>query len=185
MVKFRTLAACLALSSCSAIVPSTAARLGSLDPLTADPAAMEMVVLLPAGLAVIPGSAKLELSAERGSDHLAGSFQLTDQPVTSGFDLPPGVTARRFSLAEPDVGRMRELQDQIATWKGQGNAKGSLGLGVGACVIGQGPRADARGSVLIRVKEDGPLLPLIADASLADLLGPEVFKAIKPCNGGE
>ena len=185
MPTLRALAASLALSACSAIVPSTAARLGAFDPLTADPAAIELVVLLPPGLAVIPGSAQLELSAERGSEHLAGSFLLSDQPVSGAIALPPGATARRFALADPDVGRMRDLQGQIAGWKRQGPAKGSLGLGMGACAIGQGPGPDARGTVLIRLEEDGPLLPLVADASLADLLGPEVFSAIKPCKGGE
>lgn len=40
----------LALAACSAILPSTAARLATLDPLTADPAAIELVVILPPAL---------------------------------------------------------------------------------------------------------------------------------------
>lgn len=175
----------LALSACSALVPSNAARLSALDPLTADPAALELVVILPAGLAISPSTAKLELSADRGADHKGDSFTLADRPVAAGIDLPPGATARGFSLSDQDVDRMRALQTEIAGWKQEGAAKGSLGLGIGGCAIGEGPAPDATGSVLIKVREDGPFLPLIVDGRLSDLLGPEVLAAIKPCQAAE
>jgi hypothetical protein len=175
----------LALTACSAIVPGTAARLSALDPLTADPAALELVVILPPGLAVSPGSAKLELSAVRGSEHRNGNFRLADRPAAPGLDAPEGATARHFAIADADVERMRALQSEIAAWKREGAAKGSLGLGIGGCAIGDGPAPDATGSVLIRVREDGPFLPLIAEGKLADLLGAEVLAAIKPCQAAE
>lgn len=178
-------AALLALSACSALVPSTAARLAAMDPLTADPAALELLVILPAGLAVSPGSATLELSADRGAEHRKGTFQLADRTVSAALSLPEGATARGFAIAEKDVGPMRALQAEIAAWKREGEAKGSLGLGIGGCAVGEGPAPDATGSVLIRVRKDGAFLPLIADGRLSDLLGPEVLAAIKPCKGGE
>jgi hypothetical protein len=177
--------AVLALSACSALVPSTAARLAALDPLTADPAALELVVILPSGLAVTPGSATLELSADRGAEHKGGSFQLADRPVPAGLTLPVGATARGFAIADTDVERMRALQAEIAGWKREGAAKGALGLGIGGCSVGDGPAPDATGSVLIKVREGGAFLPLIADGKLADLLGPEVLAAIKPCQAAE
>lgn len=180
-----TLLASLALAACTSVVPSTAARLAAMDPLTADPAAIELVVILPPGLAIIPGSAKLELSADRGAEHKAGSFSLSERPVAPGVAAPEGGTARAFAIAEADVPRMRALQTEIAAWKREGAANGSLGMGLGGCAVNGGPAADATGSVLIRVREDGPFLPLIADGKLADLLGPEVLAAIKPCKGGE
>jgi hypothetical protein len=175
----------LALMACSSLVPSTAARLAALDPLTADPAAIELVVVLPPGLAISPGTAELKLGASRGSEQLGESFRLEDRAVASGINLPEGATARHFALAEPDIARMREVQAEIAEWKREGDAKGSLGLGIGGCGIGAGPSPDARGSVLIRVAKDGPFLPLIADARLADLLGAKTLAAIKPCKGAE
>jgi hypothetical protein len=175
----------IALMACSSLVPSTAARLAALDPLTADPAAIELVVILPPGLAVSPGTAELTLSASRGAERLDERFHLTDRPVASGLSLPEGATARHFALAEADVTRMREMQAEIAAWKQAGDAKGSLGLGIGGCGIGAGPSPDARGSVLIRVKKDAPFLPLIADGRLSDLLGAETLAAIKPCQGAE
>ncbi|KAF0115122.1 MAG: Uncharacterized protein FD150_1183 [Rhodobacteraceae bacterium] len=181
----RVLAASLALSGCAAIVPSTAARLATFDPLTADPAAIELVVILPPGLAVSPGSARLELAAVRGSERREGSFRLADRPADQGPVVPEGASARRFAIAEVDVPRMRALQADIAAWKRTGDARGSLGLGIGGCAVGDGPAEGARGSVLIRVAADGQFLPLIHDGRLADLLGAEVLAAIKPCQGAE
>lgn len=42
-----SIAACFLLAACSAVAPATVARLASLDPLTADPAGIELVVILP------------------------------------------------------------------------------------------------------------------------------------------
>jgi hypothetical protein len=154
--------AMVALSACSALVPSTAARLAALDPLTADPAALKLVVVLPPGLAISSGSAMLTLSADRGGEHKGGSFQLADRPAPANLDLPKGATARGFAIAGQDVD-----------------------LGVGGCAVGDGPAPDATGSVLIKVREDGPFLPLIADGRLSDLLGAEVLAAIKPCQAAE
>jgi hypothetical protein len=177
--------AMVALSAYSALVPSTAARLAALDPLTADPAALKLVVVLPPGLAISSSSAMLTLSADRGGEHKGGSFQLADRPAPANLDLPEGATARGFAIARQDVDRMRALQDEIAGWKREGSAKGSFGLGVGGCAVGDGPAPDATGSVLIKVREDGPFLPLIADGRLSDLLGAEVLAAIKPCQAAE
>ena len=179
------LAAGLVVAACAAIVPSTAARLASFDPLTADPAAIELVVVLPPGLAVSPGSARLELSAVRGSEHRNGSFQLADRAVAPGIEAPAGAIPRGFAIAEADIARMRALQAEIAGWKATGAAKGALGLGIGGCAIGDGPAPDAVGSVLIRVRKDGPYLPLIESGKLADLLGAKVLAAIKPCQAAE
>lgn len=178
------LVACSAMA-CTAIVPSTAARLASFDPLTADPAVIELVVILPPGLAVSPGSARLELSADRGTERRSGSFQLADRAIPPGMDLPAGATARGFAIAGADVARMRALQAGIAAWKAKGEARGTLGLGIGGCAIGEGPAPEATGSVLIRLGAGGPYLPLVADGRLSDLLGPDVLAAIKPCQGAE
>jgi hypothetical protein len=175
----------LFLAACSAIVPSTAARLATVDPLTADPSALALVVILPEGFAVTPGSAKLDLGAVRGDETLSGSFRLEDRPAPAGIALPKGSTARAFALSAPDTARMGVLQAQIAGWKREGKAKGSFGLGLGGCAIGNGPAPDATGSVLVRLAADGPFLPLIANGRLSELLGPELLAAIKPCQAAE
>ena len=175
----------LALAACAALVPSTAARLAQVDPLTADPSALELVVILPPGLAVSPGSARVDVSATRGWATLAESFRLEDRPPPAGLPRPEGSSARAFALTPADAERMRAVQDRLAGWKRDGDARGSFGIGLGGCATGDGPAPDATGSVLIRLDADGPFLPLIRDARLADLLGAEVMAAIKPCQGAE
>lgn len=180
-----TLLAGLAVAACSAIVPSTAARLAAVDPLTADPGALELVVILPPGLAVSPGSARLKLAAMRGAERVDGTFKLEDRVAPADLSQPEGATARGFGLGRQEAERMRALQAEVAGWSREGAARGSLGMGLGGCAIGAGPAPDATGSVLIRVREDGPFLPLVAEGRLADLLGPEVLAAIKPCQAAE
>lgn len=180
-----TLSVFLLLAACSAIVPSTAARLATVDPLTADPGSLALVVVFPRGLAVSPGAATLNLAAVRGSESLAGSFRLEDRPAPADVALPAGATARGFALSGPDAERMRSLQAQIAGWEREGEAKASFGLGLGACTIGEGPAPEATGSILIRLNPDSPFLPMIRDGRLTDLLGAEALAAIKPCQGAE
>jgi hypothetical protein len=180
-----SLLAWLILTACTSIMPETAARLATMDPLTADPAGLELVVILPEGLAVTPGSAKLDFGAVRGSESRKGTFALEDRPLIAGIAVPEGATARRFGLGVADAAKMRALQAEIAGWKRDGTAKGSLGLGLGGCAMGDGPAEDATGSVLIRLQANGPFLPLVADTALSDLLGAEVLAAIQPCKGAE
>lgn len=174
-----------ALSACSALVPSTASRLSALDPLTIDPAALELVMILPPGLVVRPGSARLELSATRGNQQESARFVLEDRPLRGEVAVPAGATAWGFAVAAEDVARLRATQATIAGWKSDGTARGSLGLGIGGCAVGDGPAMDATATVLIRTSGNGPLLPLIADGRLADLLGTDVLAAITPCTGAE
>ena len=185
MIKTLPVLAAILLAACASVVPGTAARLAAMDPLTADPAVIELVMILPDGLAVIPGSARLEFGAARGDEKRTGSFVLEDRPVATPVTVPPGATARGFALTPADADRMRALQAEIAVWKREGPAQGTLGIGLGGCGVDGGPAADAVGSVLIRLVDDGPFLPLIRDGKLADLLGAEVLAAIKPCKGAE
>ncbi len=181
----RSCLAALSLSACAAIAPSTVERLASLDPLTADPAGIELVVILPEGLAIQPGSAKLEFGAERADEARKGSFALEDRPVPEGIAIPARSTARRYGLTAADAQRMRDLQAEISTWKREGKAVGRLGLGISGCALGDGPAPDARGSVLIRLAPAEAFLPLISDGRLADLLGPNALAAIEPCKAAQ
>ncbi len=173
------------LAACATLVPGTVARLAAMDPLTADPAAIEVVLVLPPGLRVSPGSARLMLAARQGARTVEGAFVLAETTgAPEGIAAPPGGRASLFRLAPADLGRMREVQETIALWKaGAAEATaGSLGVGLGGCAVGAGPAPDARASVLIRT-EAGPFHPLVRDARVVDLVGPEVFAQIGPCNG--
>lgn len=178
------LAGALSVAACSSLVPATLARMQAMDPLTADPAAIEVALVLPPGLAVAPGSAVLHLGAAREGARLAETFALEVKPVAIlGLEVPPGATASLFRLTAPDARRMREAQGRIAAWKAEnpGGTHGSLSIGLGGCGIGAGPADDARASVLIRPEADSAFLPLIRDASVRQLIGPALFDAIAPC----
>jgi hypothetical protein len=184
-MRLHLLLVCLALSACAAVVPGTAARLAAMDPLTADPGAIELVVILPPGLSVTPGSAVLEFGATRGTERMSGSYVLADIPTPVDAVAPAEGTMRGYALQEKDVERMRALQAEIAGWKQAGAAAAYLSLGIGGCAVGAGPGPEAVGSVMIRLAEGRPLLPLIRQGRLADLLGADVMAAIEPCKGAE
>lgn len=178
------LAAALTLAACASVAPGTAARLAALDPVTADPAAIEVALLLPPGLQVAPGTAVLTLAASRGDQRLSGDFRLQPRPAP-GVAPPAGGSVAAFGLAPADLPRMRDLQAGIAGWRDAGAAQGSLSVGVGGCALGSGPDPDATGAVLLRLAPDAPFRPLIRPTRLADLLGPEMLAAIAPCGGAQ
>ncbi len=186
MFRLFTLAAALALTGCSAVVPSTLARLETLSPLTADPAAIEVALILPPGLRVAPGSAVLTLGAARtdtGAKREARFVLEQTQGNGQALPVPDGARADLFRLAAADVPRMRAEQAAIAAWKAEaGNAtEGSLGIGLGGCAVNGGPASDARAAALIRTTAGGEFLPLIRDTPLRALLGDELFNRIGPC----
>ncbi|MGL4319924.1 MAG: hypothetical protein ACRCS3_03605 [Paracoccaceae bacterium] len=184
MHRFLLLAAFAALASCGAVVPSTVAMLSRLDPLTADPGAIEVALILPPGIAIAPGSANLSLTATRGDQTVDEAFALTPTPLRlEGYDMPEGATSQLFRIADSDLARMRAVQARIGAWKAEdpSGTNGSFAVSAGGCGLDQGPAPDATATILIRTAKDGPLLPLVRDAGLRALLGPELFDAITPC----
>lgn len=177
----RRLAALFLLSACSWVAPMTAARLATMDPLTADPAQIAVAVILPPGLAVIPGSARLQLHAARGTQTLTGDYALAQIAPDAALSVPPGASGHIFALTPGDAARMRDWQRQVADWRSAGPGEATLGLALGACAQGTGPAPGAEGAALIRLNEGGALLPLIGPAPLTAILGPDVMATIAPC----
>ena len=173
----------LALAACGYVVPSTAARLATLDPLTADTAALSVAVVLPAGLRVQPESAVLTIgSVRRDTDETRTLGMVLVETGLADVPVPAGATGTAYRLSAADVARLRALQAEVTRWKATGvDTGGSLSLGIGGCGVGTGPAADAVGSAYIRTQSDGAFLPLIREAGLRDLLGPDVFDTIGPC----
>jgi hypothetical protein len=169
----RFLFALAVLSGCSALVPSGVAQLASLSPLDADPAGIEVALVLPDGIDVAPGSAKLNLSATRedtGETEAAEFILAAKAGDPAGFD-PDAALVRRFHIADADIARMRAMQDNIRHWKEVDGAKttGSLSVALGGCTLGNGPAPDARASVYLRASEEGGFFPVLANARIADL----------------
>ncbi|MDZ4096098.1 MAG: hypothetical protein U1D35_14455 [Paracoccaceae bacterium] len=179
----------LGVGACSSIMPTTLTQLAAVQPLEADPTAIAVAIVLPAGLEVAPGSARLTVEALRrdtGEAHKLDLVLEAHDLGASNLAVPAGANAQTYTIAPPDVGRMRALQGVVRAWKAEipvPDTGGSFGLGLGGCGVGDGLADDAVGSAYIRVAKGGDYVPLIVDGSLRDLLGPEVFDAIAPCNG--
>jgi hypothetical protein len=178
------------LCACTALVPSTVAQLSAIDPARMNPAALQVAVVMPAGLRPQPGSAKLIVEGNRSDTGEAARLEavLAEHPVTlAGVALEPGDAAYLFQLAEADLAPMRALQTKLAAWDAvaPNETTGSLSVGVGACTTGGGPMAHAEAAVFIRAAEGGPMLPLIARAPVVGLIGAEAMASIGPCTAAE
>lgn len=155
MTRLSILIAVLSLGACSSLVPGTVAQVAQLDPLTADPAAVAIEVQMPEGLAIRPGSARLELSAQRGDMRAGGAFALAAE-------------GNVWSLAQAEWPAFRAAQARIADWKAEDPAGtlGTLAVRVDPCLTGAPTLGRAAVSVSIRTAEDGAFLPLLRDASM-------------------
>lgn len=155
MLRHIVLPLAIGLSACTALVPSTVGRLMALSPLTADPEAIALRVTLPDGTGIMPGSAKMILETTGGIEK-SGTFILARQGDV-------------FSVAPNDVDRLRTLQAEIAAVEATNpnDISGSLGITAGPCVVGEGPTADSRLSVGMRLAVDGPFLPLVRNGPLS------------------
>lgn len=179
----------LLLSGCGYTVPSTIADMTEHSPLDADPAAIEIALDLPPGMAVPEGGARMTLDVTRPdqSGKVSETYVLQVRPgPAAGVQVEPGHSVVVYRLKDADIARLREIQVQAAGWNTQASPdKGSanIGLGVDACKTGDGPDADARSSAYIRLAEDGVFLPLIRPVMLRSYLGQAAFDAIAPCDG--
>ncbi|MBV2358992.1 hypothetical protein KUH32_04325 [Thalassococcus sp. CAU 1522] len=143
----------LALQGCTAIDAVTAARLGTTDPLSADPAVYRVIAHLPEGLEIIPGSARLVLVATRDGQTAGGEFVLDRQ--TSGRQSA-------FSVADRDLPALRAAQAAARTWETEDpqGTSGSLSLSFGLCTVDGGPDMDVPVSAEIAI-DGGTPRPLL------------------------
>lgn len=180
------LPACLVLAACSALVPGTMVELSALSPLTADPSAIEVALVLPPGLEVAPNSAILTLGATHRVTGETVSETFVLQPMSSqagGAGLPDDPGAERFRLSPADLDRMEQTQNDIEASNAllPDAVRGSLSVGLGGCAKGEGPAPDAKAAAFIRTERNGAFLPLIRETPLLTLLGRDLFDAIGPC----
>lgn len=168
------------LAACSSLSPSALMQMKTLDPLTVDPASIEVALILPPGLMPRPGGTRLEMSAARDAHHLAESFTLVSRPSPE-IAAPDGGEAVAFALPAEGVARMRAVQSAVAAWPQGGAGEGSLGIGLDAC-LSAGPLAsDAEGAVMIRLAKGSDFLPLVPPMPIAQLIGPSGMAALQPC----
>lgn len=165
------------LAGCSSIVPGTALRLGTVDPLTADPGQISVAIELSEGLAVLPGSVKLSLSAEHPERGAVGGDWTLEGTEQSGERW-------LFRMPEAELADVRRVQREIKSWKtaDPDGTEGALSVSLGGCrTAPDADIEDARASVFVAFSSDGPLLPLFRDAPVAEVLSADQMSRLPPC----
>jgi hypothetical protein len=156
------LAATVALSGCTSMVVSTVMELAAIDPLEADPAGFGVMLDLPEGLGLVPGTAVMQMSAVRKDtgENLSRNAVLENDGEV-------------WRIVSGDVQGIRDWQATIKDLKAQPgvDVSGSIGIAVEPCQIGDGPAPDARASVSIQIKEDGTFLPLVRNGPISAVAG--------------
>ncbi|NSX53654.1 hypothetical protein [Parasulfitobacter algicola] len=148
------------LSACTSIVPTTALRLSTISPFEADPAGFALAITMPKGFDIEPKSARLVFIVTRNDTYEARKETF----VLDRIDADQTV----FRVAPNDLDALRAIQAVAKQWKAESNdTNGSLGVTLTPCKLGAGPAEDARVSVAIRVKKDGPFMPLVRNAPIA------------------
>lgn len=170
----------LLLAACGSIAPSTMMQMQSLDPLTVDPAVIEVAALLPPGLAITPGTARLELHAARGTQRIDESFVLAPRDV-AGITPPAEGQLAAFGLTSDGVAQMRAVQSAVAAWPAEGRGQATFGVGVDGCTIAGPLPPTAEGAILIRLEQDGTFLTLVPQTPIIALIGAEAMARMRPC----
>lgn len=173
----------LVLAGCSYVPAATVARLAALDPLAADPAQIELAVVMPPGMDPLPGTATMTLHVEAAGQTRDAEFALEERALPQGVPVPAGAHAKAYGLNAADVARMRALQAEIAAAPEAGDGRAALGVGLGGCKQGAGPAPDAEGAVYVRLAADGSFLPLLGPAPLTAMLGRQAVAGLAPCAG--
>lgn len=177
----------LVLAGCSYVPATTVARLAALDPLAADPAQIELAVVMPPGMDPLPNTAMMTLHTEAAGQTRDAEFALEERPLPQGVPVPVGAHAKAYGLSAADVARMRALQAEIAAAPGAApgasDGRAALGVGLGGCKQGAGPAPDAEGAVYVRLAADGSFLPLLGPAPLTAMLGRQAVAGLAPCAG--
>ena len=175
-MRFLSILCAVGLASCTSVVPSTVSQLNRLSPVEADPSGFTIFVDLPEGLGIMEDSAMLVFGAERIGrvERVEGFFTLERGQVGE---------AETFRVAEEDLDRFRELQRQIGVWQAEDadGTKGSLSIGVGGCLIGEGPAPESRLAISMTVEEGGPVLPLIRPTAVERVLDVLNVEDLPPC----
>jgi hypothetical protein len=171
--------AALSLAACASVVPSGAARLSSVSPVTTDPADFAVLLQLPPGLAVRPGSPQMALSATRTD---------TGETSTATYVLeasPPDEAGNRtYRVAPGDYASLRAQQSLIALWKSENEraTSGSLSVGLEGCSLGAGPAPNATVSALVQAAPNQPFIQVLRDVSVAEIARAAGMEEIRPCS---
>jgi hypothetical protein len=155
--------------------------LDDLDPMTADPAGFEIALELPEQLGLIENGAQLEFAATRGTtgETLGGEYTLLEHTLADGRTI--------YRIPQNGIEDIRALQQNAATWDATddteaGDNELSVGVQVDFCRKTEDVLAeDLRFSVFIRLAKNAPLLPLVRNGRVTEVVETDALNELDIC----
>ena len=162
----------MSLAGCGSIVASTAAKLGLMSPLTADPGQFAVALSLPDGIDIADDGATLTLFATLAS---------TGETRRETFVLLEEGNVYRINPA--DLERARRVQAEVRAWEENDprDSSGGLSINIAPCVIGAGPAPDATVSFAIQTRPDGPFETLLRNGPLSEVANQDDLAQLPQC----
>lgn len=179
------------LAACTTINPRTAAKLSTLSPLEADPAALRVAMRLPAPLELSKGDARLAIAWAPNTTPATRQEYKLDVSELSGAGAAPVAAIRQgekivvLTLADTDIVALRAFQQKIRADKARGGqGKGSITVAFsGGCWRGAFPGGARRlpFEVWLQTAPAQDYLPIIQGADLQQVLTGESGGALRSC----
>lgn len=175
--------AAASLMGCASVVPGTAARLASLSPLETDPGDIQVALGLPEQAGIVPGSAKLILTATRSDTgeisegtYTLDTFDTAADPALANLNAPGGVIGLR--ITPQDQVALRAQQATVRLWEAEAPdaTQGSLGITLGPCQTGPNPGQAA--SIWVRTGPQAPFRTLVRRGPLENYVETDT---LPPC----
>ncbi|MCF2871683.1 hypothetical protein L0664_11455 [Octadecabacter sp. G9-8] len=164
------------LMGCTSLVMSTVVALDDLDPMTADPAGFEVALDIPDPLGLVKNSTEFQFTATRGEtgDVSGGEYTLLETTTPDGH--------RVYRIPQNAVEDIRAIQKDAATWQATGDNALSVGVNLDFCRTTQDPLPDdLRFSIFIRLAQDAPLLPLVRNSRVTEVIEAEALNELDMC----
>lgn len=188
MSRTASLLSALLLSGCASLAPGAVGQLARLDPMTADPATISLVAVMPVPTRLRTGDVVMQVKLDA---------PMPGGPIDEEFGLEvvdgaaPGVVTtgefervQQLRLAGTDVARLAEAQQRVRSYRASGGRRGSgeLGVGIaGGCL--DGPLGDGAllATVYMRTTADGEYFPLLRSVDLRRQVGNAVLAKLPSC----
>lgn len=164
------------LMGCTSLVMSTVMALDDLDPMTADPAGFSVALDVPAPLAMVEDKVFFEFAAVRGEtgDRQGGRFVLAASRDDAGRTV--------YRLPPEGIDAVRAAQQDAATWAGTGDNELSIGVTVDFCRTADVTVPDdIRFSIFIQLAQDAPMLPLVRNSRVTEVIEAQELDEIGLC----
>lgn len=184
------LLAALLLAGCASLAPGAIGELSRLDPMTADPAAISLVAVMPKPIRLRSGDAvmqvKLAAPPPHGPIDESLALEVADGAGAPGVSVD-GERERaqllRFSAA--DATRLAGVQRRVQAYRAAGGKRGTGELGVelkGGCLDGPLGKGPLIARIYMRTAPAGDYFPVVRGVDLGAQFGEDTLQALPACD---